>query len=116
MIALSDSSHITCVANDFGFIKIFSRSIEAFGKENDVLIVLSTSGNSGNIIEAVQKAKQKELKTISLLGKNGGKLKDSCDFEIIIPGEFSDRIQEIHMLILHIIIETVERYMFPENY
>ncbi|MCD4818518.1 MAG: SIS domain-containing protein [Candidatus Cloacimonetes bacterium] len=116
VIALTDSSHITCVANDFGFSKIFSRGIEAFGKKNDILIVLSTSGNSGNIIEAVQKAKQNKLKTISFLGKTGGKLKNSCVHEIIIPGDFSDRIQELHMLILHIVIEIVERYMFPENY
>jgi len=116
VISLTDPSHITCVANDFGFPEIFSRGIDAFGKEEDILIVLSTSGNSENIFKAVQRAKKLKLYTISLLGKDGGKLKDICDHEIIIPGLFSDRIQEIHMLILHIIIETVERYLFPENY
>jgi len=115
-LALTDSSHITCVGNDFGFDKIFSRGVEAFGKKGDLLIAISTSGNSANIFEAVKVAESKELKIFSLLGKNGGKLKGLCEFELIIPGETSDRIQELHMSILHIIIEIVERKMFPMNY
>ncbi len=115
-IALSDSSHITCVGNDYGFDYIFSKGIEAYGKEGDMFIGISTSGNSGNVIKAVEKAKSLGLKTVVLLGKDGGKLKGMCDYEFIIPGETSDRIQEIHMMILHIIIEGVERIMFPENY
>lgn len=115
-IALSDSSHITCVGNDYGFDYIFSKGVEAYGKEGDMFIGISTSGNSGNVIKAVEKAKSLGLKTVVLLGKDGGKLKGMCDYEFIIPGETSDRIQEIHMMILHIIIEGVERIMFPENY
>ena len=115
-IAISDSSHITCVGNDFGFDYIFSRGVEAYGKEGDLFIVISTSGNSANIIKAVEAAKAMGIKTMALLGKDGGKLKGMCDYEFIIPGETSDRIQEIHMMILHIIIEGVERIMFPENY
>ncbi len=115
-IALSDSSHITCVGNDFGFDYIFSRGVEAYGKEGDFFIGLSTSGNSANIIKAVEAAKELGMKTIVLLGKDGGKLKGMCDYEFIIPGATSDRIQEIHMMILHIIIEGVEKIMFPENY
>ena len=115
-IALSDSSHITCVGNDYGFDHIFSKGVEAYGKEGDMFIGISTSGNSGNVIKAVEKAKSLGLKTVVLLGKDGGKLKGMCDYEFIIPGETSDRIQEIHMMILHIIIEGVERIMFPENY
>jgi len=115
-LALTDSSHITCVGNDFGFDKIFSRGVEAFGKKGDLLIAISTSGNSANIFEAVKVAESKELKIFSLLGKNGGNLKGLCEFELIIPGETSDRIQELHMSILHIIIEIVERKMFPMNY
>lgn len=115
-ISLSDSSHITCVGNDYGFDYIFSKGIEAFGQEGDLFIGISTSGNSSNIIEAVKTAKERKLKTVALLGKDGGKLKGMCDFEFIIPGETSDRIQEIHMMILHIIIEGVERILFPENY
>lgn len=115
-ISLSDSSHITCVGNDYGFDYIFSRGVEAYSKEGDMFIGISTSGNSTNIIKAVEVAKKMGLKTCVLLGKDGGKLKGMCDYEFIIPGNTSDRIQEIHMMILHIIIEGVEKIMFPENY
>ncbi|ERT69559.1 MAG: D-sedoheptulose 7-phosphate isomerase [Cetobacterium somerae] len=115
-ISLSDSSHITCVGNDYGFDYIFSRGVEAYGKEGDMFIGISTSGNSANVIKAVETAKKMGLKTCVLLGKDGGKLKGMCDYEFIIPGNTSDRIQEIHMMILHIIIEGVEKIMFPENY
>ncbi|MFA6708595.1 MAG: D-sedoheptulose 7-phosphate isomerase [Fusobacterium sp.] len=115
-ISISDSSHITCVGNDYGFDSIFSKGVEAFGKENDMLIGISTSGNSDNVIKAIKAAKEIGMKTVALLGKDGGQLKGICDYEFIIPGETSDRIQEIHMMILHIIIEGVEKIMFPENY
>lgn len=115
-ISLSDSSHITCVGNDYGFDFIFSRGVEAYGKEGDFFFGISTSGNSKNVIEAVKMAKEKGLKTVGLLGKDGGKLKGTCDYEFIVEGETTDRIQEVHMMILHIIIEGVERVMFPENY
>ncbi len=115
-ISISDSSHITCVGNDYGFDFIFAKGVEAFGQEGDFFFGISTSGNSKNIIEAVKMAKEKKLKTVALLGKDGGKLKGVCDYEFIIPGETSDRIQEVHMMILHIIIEGVERTLFPENY
>lgn len=115
-IAISDSSHITCVGNDYGFDYIFSRGVEAYGKEGDMFFGISTSGNSPNVIKAVEAAKKLGMKTCVLLGKDGGKLKGMCDYEFIIPGKTSDRIQEIHMMVLHIIIEGVERIMFPENY
>ena len=115
-IAISDSSHITCVGNDYGFDYIFSRGVEAYGKEGDMFFGISTSGNSPNVIKAVEAAKKLGMKTCVLLGKDGGKLKGMCDYEFIISGKTSDRIQEIHMMILHIIIEGVERIMFPENY
>ena len=115
-ISISDSSHITCVGNDFGFDFVFAKGVEAFGQEGDFFFGISTSGNSKNIIEAVKMAKEKKLKTVALLGKDGGKLKGVCDYEFIIPGETSDRMQEVHMMILHIIIEGVERTLFPENY
>ena len=115
-IAISDSSHITCVGNDYGFDYIFSRGVEAYGKEGDMFFGISTSGNSPNVIKAVEAAKKLGMKTCVLLGKDGGKLKGMCDYEFIIPGKTSDRIQEIHMTILHIITEGVERIMFPENY
>lgn len=115
-IAISESSHITCVGNDYGFDYVFSRGVEAYGKSGDMFIGISTSGNSGNIIKAVEAAKKIGMKTCVLLGKDGGKLKGMCDYEFIVPGKTSDRVQEIHMMILHIIIEGVERIMFPENY
>ena len=116
VISLTDPSHITCVANDMGFEEVFARGVEAYGNKGDVLIGISTSGNSENVIRALARAKELEIKTVALLGKNGGKLKDLCDYEIIVPGETTDRIQELHITVLHVIIETVERILFPENY
>ena len=115
-IALTDPAHITCVANDFGFEYIFSKGVEAYGNEDDVFIGISTSGNSANVIKAVEMAKNKKMTTFALLGKDGGKLKSQCEHEMIIKGETTDRIQEIHMMILHIAIEGIERIMFPQNY
>jgi D-sedoheptulose 7-phosphate isomerase len=115
-IALADAAFLTCVGNDFGYDEVFARGVEAYGQMGDWLFVLSTSGNSRNIIRAVEVAKQRNLRTVALLGKDGGKLKGQCDYEFIIPAMTSDRIQEIHMMILHIIIEGVERRLFPENY
>ncbi len=115
-ISLTDPSHITCVANDYGFEEIFARGVEAYGKEGDVLIAISTSGNSQNVINAVTKAAQLKMITFGLLGKEGGKLLDSCDYELIAPGKMTDRIQEIHITVLHVIIETIERILFPDNY
>ena len=115
-ISLSDPSHITCVANDYGFDEIFSRGVEALGQKGDVFIGLSTSGNSANIIKAVEKAHERKIVTVLLLGKDGGKLKGKADEEIIIKGETSDRIQELHMFILHAIVEGIERTLFPDNY
>ncbi len=115
-ISISDSSHITCVGNDYGFNFIFAKGVEAFGQEGDFFFGISTSGNSQNIIEAVKTAKEKGLKTVGILGKDGGKLKGVCDYGFIVEGETTDRIQEVHMMILHIIIEGVERILFPENY
>ena len=116
VIALTDPAHITCVANDYGFEDIFTRGVEAYGKPGDILIGISTSGNSENVIKAFNKAKNIGMKTIALLGKEGGLLKSICDIELIVPGETTDRIQELHGIVLHIIIESVERILFPENY
>ena len=115
-IALADPSHITCVANDFGYDAVFSRGVEAYGKSGDVLIGLSTSGQSINVIKAIETAKQQNMITVGMLGKDGGALAGQCDFEFIIPEKTSDRIQELHMMILHIVIEGVERILFPSLY
>ncbi len=115
-LALGDASHVTCVSNDYGFEYIFSRQLEGLGRPGDILIGLSTSGNSANVIQAMELAKKTGIKTVALLGKGGGKLKDLADISIVVPAETSDRIQELHIKLIHIVIETVERALFPENY
>ena len=112
-IALADPGHLTCVANDMGFESVFSRGVEAFGKEGDLFIALTTSGNSSNLVAAVHEAKKLGLTTIGFLGKTGGAMKGLCDLEWIVSGfPFSDRIQEAHMAAIHIIIEQVEQTLF----
>jgi D-sedoheptulose 7-phosphate isomerase len=109
-MALSDVSHITCVGNDYGFDFIFSRAIEALGRKGDILLAISTSGNSKNILEACKAAKAKGMKIIALTGKDGGKLAKECDVEIRIPHNgYADRIQEIHIKIIHIFILLIEK-------
>ncbi|MBY0386345.1 SIS domain-containing protein [bacterium] len=115
-LALGEASHVTCVSNDYGFEHIFSRQLEGLARKGDVLIGLSTSGNSKNLLVAFEKAKELGVFTIGLLGKGGGPLKSLCDLAIVVPGTTSDRIQEIHMILLHTVIETIERRLFPENY
>lgn len=115
-IAISDPAHLTCVANDYGFESVFSRAVEAFANPNDVVIGISTSGNSPNVIKAIHSAQELKCFTIALLGNMGGKLKDECDFEIIVAAKTSDRIQEVHGALIHIIIEGIERSLFPELY
>ena len=109
-IAISDASHISCVSNDFGFDYIFSRFIEGLGREGDILLGISTSGNSKNIIEAAKTARKRGIKTVILSGKDGGVLKDYADIEIrVLHDDYADRIQEIHIKIIHIIIFLIEQ-------
>lgn len=109
-LCISDASHISCVGNDYGFESIFSRYIEALGNNGDVLLVLSTSGNSPNILRAVEAAKQKGMKVVALTGKDGGTLGPLADVELRVPHTgYSDRIQEIHIKIIHILILLIER-------
>ncbi|MCB0385334.1 MAG: D-sedoheptulose 7-phosphate isomerase [Bdellovibrionales bacterium] len=115
-LALGDPSHTTCVSNDYGFEHIFSRQLEGLGRKGDLLVGLSTSGNSKNVIQAFQSAKAMGISTVALLGRDGGELKDMADLAIIVPAQTSDRIQEVHIKIIHTVIEVVERQLFPENY
>lgn len=115
-MALNDAAHITCVANDYGYDSIFSRSLEGWGNKGDILLAISTSGNSENIIQAAEMAKKKGMKIIGLTGKGGGKLKDMCDIAIVVDSQYTDRIQEIHIKCIHIFIEGIERALFPQNY
>lgn len=114
--SIMDPSHISCVANDFGYEHIFSRFVEGWGRKGDTLLAISTSGNSANVIKAVQSSQAKGIKTIGLLGKTGGELKDMVDIPLIVPSQITDRIQEIHIKCIHIMIEGIERNLFPENY
>ncbi len=113
---ISEAGHITCIANDFGFDHIFSRYIEAWGQKGDVLLAISTSGNSANVVKAVEVAKAKGMSVVALLGKDGGKLKSMVDVPLIIPCPITDRVQEVHIKCIHIFIEGIERQLFPENY
>ena len=111
-IAISDPSHLSCVANDFGFEFVFSRYLEAVGQRGDVLFALSTSGNSKNIINAIAAAKAKGIKVIVLTGKDGGQMAGLADVEIRVPhAGYADRIQEVHIKIIHIMIQLIEKEM-----
>ncbi|HIF9130674.1 TPA: D-sedoheptulose 7-phosphate isomerase [Photobacterium damselae] len=111
-IAISDPSHLSCVSNDFGYEYVFSRYLEAVGREGDVLFGLSTSGNSGNILKAIEAARAKDMKVIALTGKDGGQMTGLADVEIRVPHfGYADRIQEVHIKIIHILIMLVEKEM-----
>lgn len=115
-IALSDPGHMSCVSNDSDFSEVFARMVEALGNKEDILILLTTSGNSVNLVKAAVKAKEKGMKVISFLGKTGGALKGLCDLEWIVQGfTYSDRIQEAHMAAIHITIEMVEKIHFSSS-
>ncbi|CZF80433.1 phosphoheptose isomerase [Grimontia sp. AD028] len=111
-IAISDPSHLSCVSNDFGYEYVFSRYVQAVGAKGDVLFGLSTSGNSGNVLKAIDAAKEKGMKSIMLTGKDGGKMAGLADIEIRVPHfGYADRIQEVHIKIIHILIQLVEKEM-----
>lgn len=110
-IACTDAGHLTCVANDYGYDEVFARWTKALGKPGDVLVAISTSGNSASVVRAVDEARSIGMHAVALLGGDGGKLRGCCDIEWIVPtaeGGHADRVQEIHMLILHTLIEAVE--------
>ncbi|TCV91551.1 D-sedoheptulose 7-phosphate isomerase [Biostraticola tofi] len=111
-IAISDPSHLSCVSNDFGYESVFSRYLEAVGSKGDVLLGISTSGNSANIIKAIDAARAKGMKVITLTGKDGGKMAGTADVEIRVPHfGYADRIQEIHIKAIHILIQLIEKEM-----
>jgi D-sedoheptulose 7-phosphate isomerase len=109
-ISISDPSHITCVGNDYGFDAIFSRFVETMGNAGDVLLAISTSGNSANVIKAAEAALGKGMKVVALTGKTGGLLAMLADAEVrVVGGKYSDRVQEVHIKILHILVELIEQ-------
>jgi len=116
-LAFSDPAQLTCIANDFGFDEVFARQIAAHGREGDLLVALSTSGDSANILRALEEARGRGVKTIGLLGRGGGAALPLSDVAIVVPNATtSERIQEVHLKVLHAVIEAVERRLFPGNY
>jgi D-sedoheptulose 7-phosphate isomerase len=105
----ADPTLLTCIGNDYGFADVFSRQVEGLGNQNDLLVCFSTSGNSENILRAMEAAKSKGVKSVALLGKDGGRARGKADFEIIVASQDSGRIQEAHTLILHALLEVIER-------
>lgn len=115
-MAMGDASHMSCVANDYGYDYVFSRYVEAWGRNGDCLLAISTSGNSANVIKAVESAQKIGMKTVGLLGKDGGQLAKMVDYPLIVESPITDRIQEIHIKLIHIMIEGIERELFPAHY
>ena len=112
-MAISDPSHLSCVANDYGYDFVFSRFLEAHGRAGDVLVAISTSGNSSNVLRACETARKKGIDVIALSGKDGGELAELASIEIRAPhSEFADRAQEIHIKVIHALIEGVEKVVF----
>ena len=111
-IAISDPGFLTCTANDYGYEQVFSRFVQGVGNAGDVLVAISTSGNSPNIVRAVKTAREKQIVTIGLSGAGGGEMAEYCDFIIRVPySEHSDRIQEMHIKIIHSLIQYIEEKM-----
>lgn len=107
-----DPSVMTCIGNDYGYDKVFARQVEGLGRKGDVFVGISTSGNSQNIIEAIKVAKAKEMPVVGFLGKNGGKIKNLCDYALVVPSQSTPRIQETHTLTVHILCEFIEKEIF----
>lgn len=115
-LALGDASHLSCVSNDFGYEHVFARQVEGLGRKGDMLVGITTSGKSKNVALAFEKAKAKGMETVCLSGRDGGFIKGTADLEIIIPGKTPERIQEMHIKIIHMVVECAERQLFPEHY
>jgi len=116
-LAISDASHLSCVGNDYGYEQVFARFVEAHGRAGDVLLAISTSGTSRNVVAAARAAKQLGVRVIALTGRAGTPLAELADLAIVTPaGRYADRVQELHIKVIHILIELVERRLAPENY
>jgi D-sedoheptulose 7-phosphate isomerase len=113
--AMSDPGHLTCVANDEGFDRVFARGVEAWGRAGDALVLFSTSGNSANLIAAAEAARARGMAVAALLGRDGGRVRPLCDDSIVVPGATSDRIQEVHIQIVHLLIAEIERALFDPD-
>ena len=116
-LAISDPSHLSCVGNDYGYEQVFARYVDAHGRAGDVLLAISTSGTSKNVVAAVDVARRRAMKVIGLTGRHGTPVATSADVAIVTPaGRYADRVQELHIKVIHILIELVERSLAPANY
>lgn len=116
-IAISDPSHLSCVGNDYGYEQVFARYVQAVGRAGDVLLAITTSGTSRNVVAAAQVARAAGMKVIALTGRAGTPITELADVAIVTPGgRFADRVQELHIKVIHILIELVEREMAPGNH
>jgi D-sedoheptulose 7-phosphate isomerase len=107
----ADPTLLTCIGNDYGYEALFARQVEGLGKMGDVLVLFSSSGNSTNLVRAIEAAKERGLLTIAVLGKDGGKCRGLCDREIIVPSAVTARVQEVHTVILHLWMSIIERHL-----
>ena len=115
-LALTDPGHMSCVANDYGYERVFARGVEAHGRSGDILLAFTTSGTSPNVLAAMRVARERGLKVFGLLGQGGGDAVGLCDRSLVVPASDTGRIQEIHIKVVHALIELVERELYPANY
>lgn len=116
-LAISDASHMACVGNDYGYEEVFSRYVEAHGRKGDVLLAITTSGTSGNIVKAAEVARRKGVKVVALTGRDETPITELADVSIVTPaGRWADRVQELHIKCIHILIELIERRLDKQNY
>lgn len=115
-LALTDAGHMSCVANDYGYDQVFARGVEAQGRSGDLLLGFTTSGNSPNVLAAMRAARARGMRVLGLLGKGGGEATGLCDRSIVVPATDTGRIQEIHIKVVHCLIELIERDLYPGNY
>jgi len=116
-VAISDPGHLSCVANDYGYEQVFARYLRAHGRAGDVLLAISTSGTSRNVVAAARAANELQMRVIALAGRGGTPLAELADIAVVTPGgRYADRVQELHIKVIHILIELVERRLAPANY
>ncbi len=116
-LSISDPSHISCVANDYGYEHVYSRYLQGLGRTGDVLLGITTSGNSANVLRAAEYARANGIKVVGLTGKAGGAMAPLCDVEIRVPHMgFADRVQEVHIKVIHTLIQLIEAELFGRNY
>lgn len=116
-LAISDASHMACVGNDYGYEEVFSRYVEAHGRKGDVLLAITTSGTSRNIVKAAEVARRKGVKIVALTGRDETPITELADVSIVTPaGRWADRVQELHIKCIHILIELIERRLDKQNY